>query len=315
MPDLATKLRGNPVGRERLTARGLTARGLPPITWRNALIAVVVGVVAAINLQLALSTFLALTPPARTFDWTTYLHAGSLAGSPALYDTPYRWSPLLAWTLPAITALGLPLWRFLHVAALALLPRRLALLALLSYPFWYDVTAGNVMTLVVVVGAAALAGKRWGIAGFLVLAVLIPRPLMLPVVVWLLWKRPEWRLPFVGMVVFHGLAVLATGLGDEWVTSVLTASGEELTGFANVAPTRWIGAWWLLIAWPLAAWLTVKGRLGLASLAMQPYWLPYYLLVLLWELAPVKPTRSSVMSDRKRRGNATTAEMAAASGP
>lgn len=41
---------------------------------------------------------------------------------------------------------------------------------------------------------------------------------------------------------------------------------------------------WVPIGLALAAWLTWKGRLGYASLAASPYWLPYYLLFALLEL-------------------------------
>lgn len=36
--------------------------------------------------------------------------------------------------------------------------------------------------------------------------------------------------------------------------------------------------------WRLAIALTWRGRLGLASMAASPYWLPYYFLMLLLEL-------------------------------
>ena len=51
----------------------------------------------------------------------------------------------------------------------------------------------------------------------------------------------------------------------------------------------------MVIGLPLAAWLTWKGRLGLASLAASPYWLPYYLLMLLLEL----PIRTAQMRLRR----------------
>lgn len=43
---------------------------------------------------------------------------------------------------------------------------------------------------------------------------------------------------------------------------------------------------WVPIGLALGAWLTWKGRLGLASLAVSPYVLPYYLVMALLELVP-----------------------------
>jgi hypothetical protein len=51
-----------------------------------------------------------------------------------------------------------------------------------------------------------------------------------------------------------------------------------------------MGQWWLVVGIPLAAWLTVRGRVGWAALAASPDWLPYYLLMPILELAtPQKP--------------------------
>ena len=107
---------------------------------------------------------------------------------------------------------------------------------------------------------------------------------MLPPAVWLLWKRPEWRIPFVAVAAVQVVAVVATGWGSEWLGAMLAASGD--VGIpSNIAPSRFIGTLpWMAVGLPLAAWLTWKGRLGLASLAASPYWLPYYLLMLLLEL-------------------------------
>jgi len=47
-------------------------------------------------------------------------------------------------------------------------------------------------------------------------------------------------------------------------------------------PPAWLGSAWLLIGVPLGAWLTWRGRVGWAGLAISPYWLmPYYLMLLL----------------------------------
>lgn len=65
--------------------------------------------------------------------------------------------------------------------------------------------------------------------------------------------------------------------------------GDYLSVEHNFSPTRLIGVVWLLIGVPLAAWLTWKGRVGIAGLAMTPYLLPPYLLMLLWDLMTPRP--------------------------
>jgi hypothetical protein len=45
-----------------------------------------------------------------------------------------------------------------------------------------------------------------------------------------------------------------------------------------------LGAAWVPIGLALAAYLTIRGRLGLASLAAAPYWFGYYLVFVLLEM-------------------------------
>ena len=221
-------------------------------------------------------------------DWHHFTEAGRRVHSDGLYeitaDYGFRYSPVLALFFGVIAPMGEVAWRLLHVgAALALptWPMRLVTLAL--WPFWFDVEAGNVIVFVLLAAAWALRGNAAGIGAFMVLFVLMPRPLMLPVLAWLLWRHPASRLPFVGLFVVHLVAVLATGWGGEWV-SVLLASGDEIGSVLNLGPSRFIGVAWVVIGLPLAAWLTWRGRLGWASLAASPYWLPYYLLMPVLEL-------------------------------
>jgi hypothetical protein len=173
------------------------------------------------------------------------------------------------------------MWAALHVAALlAFRDWRILLIGLLAYPFWVDAVGGNVIIFVVLAAWWALRGSPTGTFAYLALCLLIPRPLMVPVAVWLLWQRPTWRLPFALMIVVNAVLLAWTGLLPDWLGAVEL----ELDHFRNLAPSRWLGNAWLLIAWPLAAWLTLKGRLGLASLAASPYLFPYYLLFGLLEL-------------------------------
>jgi hypothetical protein len=121
---------------------------------------------------------------------------------------------------------------------------------------------------------------------------------MLPLLVWILWKRPEWRLPSIGIAVGLLLASLATGQGGEWLVSLLH-TGQEF-GF-DIGPGRIIGLWWVPIGAVLAAILTWKGRLGWASLAASPYWLGYYLLMGLLELGPVPQLGDEDLRDGHQR--------------
>jgi hypothetical protein len=159
------------------------------------------------------------------------------------------------------------------------------LMGLVSWPLWYDIETGNVMVFVVLAAAWALRGSRVGIAAFLGISLLIPRPLMVPLVAWTVWNRPQCRVPFFAATVIQLIAVTALGWTGEWATAMLAASGDALNP-SNVGPSRFVGVVpWLCVGVPLAALLTRRGRIGWASLAVSPYWLPYYLLMPLLELS------------------------------
>ena len=263
-----------------------------PRAVRVLVVAVGAGVLAAVNLYLAARSIGLITAGAPAVDWDHYVEASRRINGGDLYavtnDYAFLYSPLLAYLFGPISWLGTDGWRLLHiVAALAMPNWPMRLLAIASWPFWYDVEAGNILVFVVLAAAWALRGSRVATGALLLLTVLVPRPLMLPLAAWLLWQRPEWRVPFVAAFGMHLAAVLITGRGGEWLGAMLAASGD--VGIpSNIAPSRFIGTLpWMAVGLPLAAWLTWKGRLGLASLAASPYWLPYYLLMLLLEL----PTR------------------------
>lgn len=192
---------------------------------------------------------------------------------------------------PDLSRSGL-VWRLLHVAAALALPTwPMRLVTLVSWPFWSDVEAGKVLVFVLLAGAWALRGYRAAIGAFLVMAILMPRPLMLPIVAWLLWQHPGSRVPFLGIFVVHALAVWATGWSEEWV-GVLLESTDEVASALRVGPSRFIGIAWAVVALPMAAWLTWRGRLGFASLLAAPYWLPYYLIMPVLELDRRRSTRT-----------------------
>lgn len=172
----------------------------------------------AILVTMTLHT-LALNGPA--VDWDNYVEAsrrfwtGGLyefrAGSDPLDDYAWHYSPVLAPLFGVLAPMSVAGWRFLHLAAIALLPTRwMMALALVSWPFWVDVESGNLMAFVLLAAAWALRGNAVGIGATLALSLLIPRPLMLPLAGWLLWKHPAWRLPFAAMFAVHALAVLVT---------------------------------------------------------------------------------------------------------
>ena len=220
-------------------------------------------------------------------DWSQLHLAGQLiASGHSPYDQPagwfFRWSPLAAWALIPLTALPPFIWQTAQLASLAALPRRIALVALASFPFWADVQAANVLTFALVLAWLALRGHRTAQVTYLALCLLVPRPLMLPVAAWLLWREPWLRWPFAGMAALSVIGAVATGYAGEWFGILLRSSSQQMPG--SFGPAALLGLWWLPIGLALAAWLTWRGRLGLASLAASPYLLGYYWLFALLEL-------------------------------
>jgi hypothetical protein len=162
------------------------------------------------------------------------------------------------------------------------------LLILLSWGFWMDISTGNLFTLVFVAGLLALRGSAVATIGYFALCMLMPRPIQLPLLAWLLWKRPTMRLPFIGVALAHTALVLLSGYGDDWIAVLISTSSSEsnLPFPLNSAPSAIIGpAIWLVAAVSVAAWLFVRGRVGWASLLLSPYWLAQYWMMPLLELA------------------------------
>jgi len=194
-----------------------------------------------------------------------------------------RYSPVAVVPLSIVAWLGQDVWRLMHFAALIGLPGWTRLVALGTYPFWLDVHAGNVLIVVTVAAYWAVRGNRWGIAATLLLALLIPRPMMLPIVVWVLWKHPAWRWGFAVLFGVHLVAVAATGYASDWIAILLTATegGSGVGSFLNAAPSAFMGLWWMALAVPAAIWALSRGHPATAGLLLQPYWLPHYFLILL----------------------------------
>jgi hypothetical protein len=229
----------------------------------------------------------------RAFDWDNYVEAARRFPLGTLYDWQghysYHYAPQLAPVLGVIASAGLPAWRIAHFVALAALPsRRLALLLLVSYPFWWDVNTGNLMIFVLLAAAWAYRGNGPATAIYLVLCCLVPRPIMLPLLVWILWQRPAWRLPFAGIAALVLVTAIPTGYLLEWLASFFASGAKDIANDFNLSPSRFIGLAWLIIGLPLGAWLTYRGRLGWASMAISPYLLPYWVQMLGLEL--LRPT-------------------------
>lgn len=229
------------------------------------------------------------------FDFWQFQAAAGKVWTGRLYtetaDYGYRWSPVLAYALGPLTALGIGAWRIGQlVLALTMPTRRLSLVVLLAYPFWFDVALGNLNVLVLWLAAWALSGRRWAVVGFLALAVVIPRPIVLPLAAWFLWRESWVRVPFAAIFAVHAGLAVASGWSGPWIDRLVASSAEMGSAF-NLAPTRIIGWWWMPVGLALAAVAMWRGRPALAGLLIAPYWLPYYFLLPLAELAHYVPRR------------------------
>lgn len=292
-----------PASLARRARRGSSLRALsmllarPLDWWRIAWLALY----AEVNVALLL-----LVPPLPS-DWTViWAHVPQMLADGTLYaplHLPFIYSPVLAWMLAPVLSLGFWPYVVLHIASAALVRSvSFAALMLVSWGFWFDTVGANTMTFVVVAGALALRGSRWGALAYLALCLLMPRPVQLPLAVWLLWKDRTLRGPFAGLFAAHAVLVLWTGYGGEWITAMVAYGSDPNY---DVGLSALLGHWWLLVGVPLAAWLTVKGRPGWAGLALSPYVLPQYTLVVLWEvlrLGDLHPVgRHAVVSPSARR--------------
>ncbi|MDQ2853378.1 MAG: hypothetical protein M3R32_00800 [Chloroflexota bacterium] len=270
-------------------------RGLPPLGARRlALIALVASVaipaailLLALNAMLVVRAFINVAAfwQGSAVDWSL-LNSASHSPDPYAWAT-YRWSPVAAALLAPITSMGILTWRVAQLAALAVFRDwRVVIGLMLTAPFWLDFVGGDAMIFVAAAGWAAYRGSRVGTLAWFLLAVLMPRPLMLPLTAWLLWRRPETRSWFTAIFLVHGALVLGSGHTVEWVGRLLSTSSREIAHHGNFAISHLIGPVWVPIGLALGALLTWKGRLGLASLAVQPYLFGYYLLMLVLEIGP-----------------------------
>lgn len=269
-----------------------------PLDWTRLARLLGIALLVGLNVFMLYANLLAFLNADIGFDWVIFERAGRDVFGSGLYDgatgRTFRYSPFVAMWFALITPLSYIGWTAMHFLALLALPRRMALLVLVTFPFWNDVYNGNTMTFVFVAAYLALSGSRWGTVAFLVLCLLIPRPLMLPVLGYVLWTRREWVVPFAVAFAVNAVAVYLTGWGPEWIGNLARGDAQALDMPGTFGPSLLLGWWYAPIGLALGAFLTWKGRIGIAALVAQPYWLSHYFIMLLLELTPkpdASPTR------------------------
>jgi hypothetical protein len=273
---------------------------------------VVVGVIVLANFFFLVPTLIALFGNPEPYDWRVLREASAdvLSGNDP-FEGAYLWSPIWAVLFAPFAWAGLWAWRILHVAALLMLPTwRIRLLTLASFPFWFDVVLGNTMTFIAVTAVWAMRGSRVGAAAYLWLFLLIPRPLLLPVAVWLLTIHRRWIVPFVLAGLGQVLVLAHVGLFEPWLRKLMTTASTEVGTAINFAPSAFIGLAWFPIGVALGVLAFTRGRVGLASILASPYWLPYYFLMGLVDLAERRRAPYGWRSLRPRKEHVTTSQPA-----
>jgi hypothetical protein len=252
------------------------------VPWQLVLIASYVGV------NLALIPQKIQLGPDVGVDWQIMRALPGALSTDSVYELDvsgvrFIWSPVMAWVMAAIATIGYWPWVAIHVGAAFLVRRPLMIgLILVSYAFWFDAAQGNVFVFVVVAAVLAIQGSRGGKLAFLVLMTLMPRPLGLPLAVWLLWTDRTLVRPTALWFVIHFALVFVSGDLVQWLAALAAA---DVTAGVTLGPTAWFGRWWLVAGVPIALWLARHGRLGWAGMAVSPYLTPQYLLWPLVELA------------------------------
>ena len=221
--------------------------------------------------------------PSPNADWATSWWPLEGWGN-EIYEHPWRYSPVLLPVAGLMVAGGPWALGIAHLAAVVTLARlggwMLWLFAFSAF-FWVDLLVGNIFTFVAVAGAFAIAGSRNGALLYLLLSVLMPRPVQIPLAIWLLWRRAELRTPFALIFVLHAVAVVATGLAMPWMGSLFGSLSQIWEPF-SLGPGRLLGVWWLVIGIPVAAVMVWRGSARVAALAglvASPYLLPQHLLM------------------------------------
>lgn len=246
-----------------------------PFDWRLLMLPMLALVAAYSVLHIAHLVPMILWQPVPT-DWEQHrIAADRIASGASPYFVEdwyrFRWSPVGAWLMVPLTALGPWAWMAAQFASLVTLPRKFALVTLLAFPFWADVQAGNIMTFTFVAAYHALRGNRLAAGLLLGIALIVPRPLLIPLVVYLFWLRPGWRIWFAVAALMSLIGAVVTGYHAQWFEMLLMTGTEESHRFgAHALPG------WPFTGLGLAATLTILGYPAVAGFAVQPYWLAYY---------------------------------------
>lgn len=240
-------------------------------------------------------------------DWRQLIEAGTQirAGlNPYIGGTGpsgggFVWSPLAAWLFVPLSGLGLQVWKLLHVVAAVAMPtRRLRAATLLCFSFWSELALGNIMTFALLLAAWALRGQRWAEVVYVALVCLAPKPILLPVLVWLIWRRPALMVKTLIVVGLSNLAFVAvTGLAGAWFGALMHA-GTELAKPTNLAPSAIVGAIWIPVGLVAAVVLFLRGGVVLASLFVSPYWFASYFVMPVLEFMNVERSETPWASER-----------------
>jgi hypothetical protein len=146
-------------------------------------------------------------------------------------------------------------------------------------------------------GGWAFTGRRWAQLGYIALACLAPKPIFLPFLLWVVVANPAIRRPAAAIVLANAALIVLSGYSEAWLVA-MSQRGGELANPINLSPSSAIGALWLPAAAVLAIVLFRRRLFGLAGLVLSPYWLPYYFLMPLLDLATpgLRPASESAAS-------------------
>ena len=170
-------------------------------------------------------------------------------------------------------------------------------------PIWHDLALGNVSVFTVAVLAVLLA-RRDGVGGvaFGLLLLLAPKPHLLPLALWLAWRRPRdaaAALATLGVGVVAGVLVFGPDPWLEWLGTF--REPLERTFTANIGFSGLLGPAGVVVGVAAAvvigaAALTRRGDIGLglslvSGLVLGPYTFIHYLAGLVVVVDPILRTR------------------------
>jgi Glycosyltransferase family 87 len=170
-------------------------------------------------------------------------------------------------------------------------------------PIWHDLALGNVSVFTVAVLAVLLA-RRDGVGGvaFGLLLLLAPKPHLLPLALWLVWRRPRdavAALATLGVGVVAGVLVFGPDPWLEWLGTF--REPLERTFTANIGFSSLLGPVGVVVGVAAAvvigaAALARRGDIGLglslvAGVVLGPYTFIHYLAGLVVTIDPVLRSR------------------------